>query len=336
MKNNNRYSHLLSRVCSLFFLLSSCIVLAHGFDGDTLVRTGGGTGFWSIKQTVMFNGDGKKQYVASYDIDSSQWVKKRVTSSGISEANCYCKLSFDEYPTHDIYCTPTQYFYRVSDGQWIAAYKLKVGDIVLCENNNQVVITSVALINEPLIVYSIQVEDVHTFFVGAKAILTHNMIMPVVSTVLSVPLSMGCGGGSLGVALGPVGAIGGMVVGGIVGYIVSICIKNKVKKYRAVFDIHAIQANLEYNKAASEDKNNEAQAPGKPTEDDGFVPKKNWDGKKVRHPKTGQVGWPDNKGSVWVPTGPNGHGGPHWDVVKPNGIDYDNVYPGGKIRKGNN
>lgn len=82
-----------------------------------------------------------------------------------------------------------------------------------------------------------------------------------------------------------------------------------------------------------EEKTNDAQAPGKPTKEDGFVPPKRWDGKKVRHPKTGQYGWPDDKGKVWVPTGPGAlaHGGPHWDVIDKSG-DHINVMPGGKIR----
>lgn len=87
---------------------------------------------------------------------------------------------------------------------------------------------------------------------------------------------------------------------------------------------------------ASEKPASEAQAPGKPTENDGYIPPKKWDGKKVKHPKTGQHGYPDKSGKVWVPTGPGSgaHGGSHWDVVSPDGKRYDNVYPGGKIRKG--
>lgn len=76
-----------------------------------------------------------------------------------------------------------------------------------------------------------------------------------------------------------------------------------------------------------------AQAPGVPTEADGFKPKKNWDGKKVRAPN-GQYGYPDRKGNVWVPTGPKpsrAHGGPHWDVQHPGG-GHTNVYPGGGTR----
>ncbi|HEV2916639.1 MAG TPA: polymorphic toxin-type HINT domain-containing protein [Candidatus Babeliales bacterium] len=81
---------------------------------------------------------------------------------------------------------------------------------------------------------------------------------------------------------------------------------------------------------------NDAQAPGQPTEKDGYKPPKNWDGKKAKHPKNGKIGWPDDKGNIWVPTGPGAkaHGGPHWDVQHPNGKTYDNVYPGGTIRIG--
>ncbi|QBG89999.1 polymorphic toxin type 37 domain-containing protein [Xanthomonas oryzae] len=80
---------------------------------------------------------------------------------------------------------------------------------------------------------------------------------------------------------------------------------------------------------------NDAQAPGMPTPEDGYVCPKKWDGKKVRSPNGRGHGWPDSKGNVWVPTGPGSgaHGGPHWDVQKPGG-GYDNVYPGGRKRGG--
>lgn len=77
-----------------------------------------------------------------------------------------------------------------------------------------------------------------------------------------------------------------------------------------------------------------ADAPGQPTAADGYTPPKKWDGKKVKDPNRSYgAGWPDEKGDVWVPTGPGGdaHGGPHWDVQTPGG-GYRNVYPGGKVR----
>lgn len=92
---------------------------------------------------------------------------------------------------------------------------------------------------------------------------------------------------------------------------------------------HDAQNKKNNEKDNGKDKESDAQAPGKPTEKDGFIPKKNWDGKKVKHRKG--YGWPDKRGSIWIPTGPNGHGGPHWDVQHPD-KSYDNVVPGGKIR----
>ncbi len=70
-----------------------------------------------------------------------------------------------------------------------------------------------------------------------------------------------------------------------------------------------------------------------PTENDGYTPPKKWDGEKVRHPKTGQYGYPDKDGNIWVPTGPGqlAHGGPHWDVVNPKGR-HRNILPGGRER----
>jgi hypothetical protein len=76
----------------------------------------------------------------------------------------------------------------------------------------------------------------------------------------------------------------------------------------------------------------DAQAPGMPTKKDGFYPPKKWDGKKVKSPNGPGFGWPDKNGNIGVPTGPKGHGGPHWDVQSPRGRTYRNILPGGKER----
>jgi RHS repeat-associated protein len=73
-------------------------------------------------------------------------------------------------------------------------------------------------------------------------------------------------------------------------------------------------------------KTSDAHAPGKPTEKDGYYPPKHYNGEKVKYPKGPGYGYLDKDGNVWVPTGSNGHGGPHWDVEFPGG-GYRNVYP---------
>jgi len=63
----------------------------------------------------------------------------------------------------------------------------------------------------------------------------------------------------------------------------------------------------------------------------GFQAPKNWDGKKVNSPNGRAYGWPDKKGNIWIPTGPKGHGAPHWDVQLAKG-GYKNILPGGRER----
>ena len=72
-----------------------------------------------------------------------------------------------------------------------------------------------------------------------------------------------------------------------------------------------------------------------PTEEDGYVAPKG--GVKRGKTKDGKTGWVDKNGNVWVPA-PTGsataHGGGHWDVQRPDGKGYANVYPGGGMRPG--
>ncbi len=155
------------------------------------------------------------------------------------------------------------------------------------------------------------------------------MLVPLAATL--APLGTGCGAGSIGAIFGPIGVVGGVVLGGAIGCIVALCMKERFTEYKLSFKTGPIESLVYSNEkeAASEDEI--AQAPGKPTENDGFVPKKNWDGKKVKH--TRGWGWPDKNGNIWIPFGPKGHGGPHWDVQRPGrSKDYDNVVPGGRIR----
>lgn len=65
-----------------------------------------------------------------------------------------------------------------------------------------------------------------------------------------------------------------------------------------------------------------------------FLTPEEWERAKIAPPKVkDRYGHPDEKGRIWVPTGWGTglvHGGPHWDVRKPEG-GHDNVFPGRKI-----
>jgi len=55
------------------------------------------------------------------------------------------------------------------------------------------------------------------------------------------------------------------------------------------------------------------KAPGCPGKGEGYTPPKNWNERLVPNPNSGgrgPKGYPDDKGRVWIPTGPTGHGGP--------------------------
>ena len=263
-----------------------------GFAAGTLVKVP--HGYATIENLSV--GD----YVICYDTD------KNLTKSKI----LYCaKKGVDKYIhlkiSHeyiDIACD--QQFYDAKINSWVTAEYLSDYDII-------------ELIEEPIDVYIIGVEKYHNFFVSADDICVHNFFPPI---VLAISLAFGSGaceitGASLGIA-------------GLGTYLGWKWHKRN-KQHKFTISPISFDRTLEPNGIYDIE---DAQAPGKTTEKEGYHPPKKWDGKKKKHPITGAVGWPDKKGKIWVPTGPNGHGGSHWDVQHPNGRDYENVYPGGKIR----
>lgn len=310
----------------LLLLVSVSQLLGHGLGITTSIRRD------KIRQPIeqLFqNPRREKLWVSSYDFHRNAIVNSRLKSAGESQSNCYFQISFDDNQHNDILCTPSQEFYDVNGRHWILALRLQVGTQLLSAEGMRT-ITSIKFLKKPLNVYALEVENTHNFFAGSYAIATHNMAIPWALTA-GLGVSFGAGaaaGGTAGGCFGPITFIGGAALGGIIGIAIKTFIDSEQSKYKLHFDIDRIE-DLHKTNILYEDKSDDAQAPGKPTENDGFVPKKNWDGKKVKHRRG--YGWPDSKDNIWIPSGPNGHGGPHWDVQKPSG-DYDNVVPGGKIR----
>jgi hypothetical protein len=202
-------------------------------------------------------------------------------------------------------------------------------------------------------VYALEVEEPHVFLIAenphatdmsrTRLLLTHNGI-PALAVGVSMafdatPASLAFAEatatvGGMGVIFGPVGLTLGVLTS--VGFLGYQLFKSDANKQSPFYIERATKSNANGEAKPEQTKSNDAQAPGKPTKEDGYIPPKKWDGKKVKHPKNGKVGWPDDKGNVWVPTGPGplAHGGPHWDVQYPNGKGYENIYPGGKVRSG--
>lgn len=317
--NYKYYKYRVIFTCHL--LLTSLLLNGHGFASSTKVKMD--NGYAKIEELYDKKTKAKKA-IKSYDIRRKIFKKSSIHKTGKSITNCFLLIHFNENECEPISCTPSQEFYHLLLQEWVSAFHLHPGDILLAANGNYSV-QKIDFFEDPLCVYGIEVKKTHTYFVAKQEILTHNICLPL--TIGGIAASFTCGaasGGSLGSIGGSVACISGMIVGGMLGSIIKSLFYSKKIQYASHFDTENIRKTL-FNQR----DNLDPQAPGKPSEKDGFYPKKNWDGKKVKHRRG--YGWPDKKGNIWIPTGPNGHGGPHWDVQKPNG-EYENIVPGGKTR----
>lgn len=283
----------------LFLLFCAVQCQAEGFCSGTLVKIS--DDYTSIENLQV--GD----RVICYDTAKNH-VEELVSNVIKKSIDQYVRIHVaDEY----IRVACDQLLYDDESATWITAASLKTGDVLAGRT------ITVELINEPSDVYLISVAQYHNFFVSSLDICTHNFVPAVI-----IGISVFFGGGGLEVAGVTAGVAG---LGGYLGY--KWHKKNK-QKHDIVLQPVRFDSTQEIEDIYYTD---DAQAPGMPTENDGFYPPKKWDGKKVKNPNGPGYGWPDKKGSVWIPTGPNGHGCPHWDVEHPDG-SYDNVVPGGRIR----
>lgn len=316
-------SNILSLI-SMLLCLAANIINSHGFDCNTLVVLADKN--LQHIETVCKRSLRKPIRVSSYDTNNNILLTNSVIQSGRSTALSYVRFGFNscfEYSSHnEIACTSIQEFYLAATQVWIPAYALKVGDKLTCAHNKVKTIAYLQYIEQPLTVYTLEIDKTHTFFVSSHAVLTHNMVLPLAFSIgLSVPIGSATTG-AVASMFGPIVCTFGAAIGTVIGVCATLVYDDVIPKYTIVNDpdFHRFY-------------NNDAQAPGKPTEKDGYIPPKRWDGKKVKSPNGHGYGWPDHKGSIWIPTGPGSaaHGGPHWDVQHPNG-NYENIMPGGHVR----
>lgn len=304
---NRRFVDIVSTFGLYLCLFLVIDLYGHGFGKYTLVKLAK-KGYQSI-ECICKNAGRKKSRieVLSYDLFFNMYVNRTVKSAGMSVANCYFEMGFDPIKSFaDIMCTPDQEFYVPSLQSWLPVYQLKEGDDLLTKDNGLKQVTYLRFIKKPLEVFTIEVESEHNFFVGSYSVLTHNIILPIsVFASLSVPFGSAAGA-SLGSFLGPITAVGGLICGGICGVMVNILRNDKMPSYRlASYNTDYIE---NYSNLFSHNENDSAQAPGAPSEEDGYEAPKNYDGRRVKNPNGSGTGWVDRRGNVWVPTGPKGHG----------------------------
>ena len=299
MKRTSLYSLIILCISLLSFLTHT-----EGFLAGTLVKTK--TGYTAIE--TILPGD----YVVCFD-DQRRLVERPVIFIAKKQIDRYISLMVN----NEVICADCdQKLLSVVNDDWIAVQKLREHDLLMAAETNYA-LTSIEMKNECIDVYSLSVAEYHNFFVSKADLLAHNLF-----PVILLGLSCAFGGGFefAGMSLGLAG------LGTYLGY----QWHKKDKGYHSDIVISAAMDDGLHLKDS--EQNNGAQAPGMPTANDGYFPPKKWDGKKVKNPRGTGYGWPDRDGNIWVPSGPNGHGGPHWDVQIPRGKTYRNILPGGRER----
>src|SRR5580700_1264249 len=214
------------------------IAYGHGFSGDTLVQLAGKS--WQRIHTVCERAVEERVWINSFNFKTGFQESKIVKRSGQSRVNCYIRFGFREQLKNDIHnneiiCTPTQEFYLANEKRWVQAYTLKIGDELLCaqQDNIGTVTKKVAYlqcVNEPIPIYTLEVSYTHTFFVSADCVLTHNMVLPAAFS-LGFVLPFGAGGAVAGGFFGPITLVASIAVGCIVGAFVKIVCTDKVPHY---------------------------------------------------------------------------------------------------------
>ena len=325
-----KYFFLLS---TLFFIFTNSQFFA-GFITGTLVKTE--NNLVPIEQLKV--GD----LVVCQD-NNNQSLLRPITSILYNKMASIARLKINN---NYIFTDINQQFYLLTEKKWCSVQKIKSGQKLLAHNKDFVILEDIEIIKITDDVYDLSIEEFHNFFVSQDNILAHNFVVTIPVVAFGLGKAAFFTGVTIKTILAAVGA-----------GIMCKCIQNKTgipidteigidgtfngKPIPGVYDKGEEIPKITHHKE-SQKKNKkhgkergpaeiDAQAPGKPTEKDGYFPSKNWDGKKIKHPKNGKVGWPDRKGNLWVPSGPNGHGGPHWDVQYPDG-SHDNIIPGGRIR----
>ena len=135
------------------------------FVAGTIVKTAEG----DVPIESMQVGD----YVYAHNPETGETELKPVVNTFVNEATELVHVFADG---EEIICTNEHPFYSPVKG-WIAACKLRAGDILVSLNGEYIVVEQVQheILEVPIKVYNFEVEDFHTYFVGdGDGVLVHN------------------------------------------------------------------------------------------------------------------------------------------------------------------
>lgn len=111
-------------------------------------------------------------YVWAANPDTGEVVLKKVVQVFVNQADELVHLTVSG---EKIICTNEHPFYSPVKG-WIAACKLRAGDILVTVNGEYVVVEKIQheILEAPVTVYNFEVEGFHTYYVSSACILVHN------------------------------------------------------------------------------------------------------------------------------------------------------------------
>ena len=228
----------MKRFFLIFMVLHYAMIQPHGFAENTIVNLENNQEFLPIKQISQRFFTGKKTKVCTYKERSARWKTKAVKAVAHCSSNVFFELGFAQNHTSAaeiIKCSPLQLFYRLADRAWIPANQLDQGDTLLCKNGQTTRLQSKNFISQPIRLYIIEVKKHHTFVVGRQKILTHNMFIPIATTIgFSIPFDILLNAGTWGCMFGPVTFCCSIAVAGIAAAIVYETSKQKATELHLI------------------------------------------------------------------------------------------------------
>ena len=159
-------------VAAIYYAVSGAVGLYYAgktamqtcFTGDTLVAAENG------QKRIDEIEVGDK--VWAFNVETGETELKTVTKVYVHSVDEILHLYTDE---GDIDTTANHPFYVIGKG-WVAAGDLVVGDEVFNLDGTTSVVLGSAIekLDEPVLVYNLEVEDFHSYFVGCVPVLVHN------------------------------------------------------------------------------------------------------------------------------------------------------------------
>ena len=159
-------------VAAIYYAVSGAVGLYYAgktamqtcFTGDTLVAAENG------QKRIDEIEVGDK--VWAFNVETGESELKTVTKVYVHSVDEILHLYTDE---GDIDTTANHPFYVIGKG-WVAAGDLAVGDKVfnLDGTTSTILGSEIEVLDEPILVYNLEVEDFHSYFVGCVPILVHN------------------------------------------------------------------------------------------------------------------------------------------------------------------